>query len=106
MILQETYQVDLKEVHAMTDAHFIDPTQFLSAQLAEASPDLLRSMLSSFIQALMGAEADAACGADYGQRSAERVNSRNGYRHRDFDTRAGTIDVAVPKLRQGSYFPE
>ncbi len=106
MILQETYQVDLKEVHAMTDAHFIDPHQFLSAQLAEASPDLLRSMLSSFIQSLMAAEADAACGADYGQRTPERVNSRNGYRHRDFDTRAGTIDVAVPKLRSGSYFPD
>jgi putative transposase len=106
VILQETYQVDLKEVHAMTDAHFIDPTQFLSAQLAEASPDLLRSMLSTFIQTLMSAEADATCGADYGQRSPERVNSRNGYRHRNFDTRAGTIDVAVPKLRQGSYFPD
>ncbi len=106
MILQETYQVDLKEVHAMTDAHFIDPQQFLSAQLAEASPDLLRSMLSTFVQVLMGAEADAACGAGYGQRSAERLNSRNGYRHRDFDTRAGTIDLAVPKLRQGSYFPD
>ena len=90
----------------MTDAHFIDPQQFLSAQLAEASPDLLRSMLSTFIQALMGAEADTACNAGYGQRSPERVNSRNGYRHRDFDTRAGTIDVAVPKLRQGSYFPD
>ncbi len=90
----------------MTDVHFIDPEQFLSAQLAEASPDLMRSMLSTFIQALMGAEADAVCGAGFGQRSAERVNSRNGYRHRDFDTRAGTIDLAIPKLRQGSYFPD
>jgi putative transposase len=46
------------------------------------------------------------CGAEYGTVSEERVNRRNGYRHRDFDTRAGTIDVAVPKLRQGSYCPE
>jgi transposase-like protein len=53
----------------------------------------------------MGAEADAICGAGYGERSPERVNSRNGYRHRDFDTRAGTLDLAVPKLREGSYFP-
>ena len=106
MTLLETRQSHSKEVHAMTDAHFIDPQQFLSAQLAEASPDLLRSMLSTFIQALMGAEADTACNAEFGQRSPERVNSRNGYRHRDFDTRAGTIDVAVPKLRQGSYFPD
>ena len=46
------------------------------------------------------------CGAEYGAVSPDRVNSRNGYRHRDFDTRAGTVDVAVPKLRQGTYFPE
>ena len=52
------------------------------------------------------AEADSVCGADFGERSPERVNSRNGYRHRDFDTRAGSIDVAIPKLRQGSYFPD
>jgi putative transposase len=52
------------------------------------------------------AEADTICGAPYGARSAERTNSRNGYRARDFDTRAGTIEVAIPKLREGSYFPE
>ena len=63
-------------------------------------------MLSTFIQALMGAEADGICGAGYGERTEDRVNSRNGYRHRDFDTRAGTLDVAIPKLRSGSYFPE
>ena len=84
----------------------IDPAQFLHEQLACASPDLLREMLATFVAALMGAEADALCGADYGERSSERVNSRNGYRHRDFDTRAGTIDVAIPKLRSGTYFPE
>ncbi len=54
----------------------------------------------------MGAEADAVCGAAYGQRSAERSNKRNGYRHRQFDTRAGTLDLAILKLRQGSYFPD
>ena len=59
-----------------------------------------------FIHTLMGAEADALCGAGYGQRSDERSNSRNGYRHRDFDTRVGTLDVAIPKLRSGSYFPD
>lgn len=46
------------------------------------------------------------CGAGYGERSEQRTNSRNGYRHRDFDTRAGTVDVAIPKLREGSYFPD
>jgi putative transposase len=58
------------------------------------------------VQALMSAEADAVCGAEYGVRSEERTNTRNGYRHREWDTRAGTIDVAVPKLRHGSYFPD
>jgi transposase-like protein len=63
-------------------------------------------LLSTFIQALMSAEADGLCGAGYGERSQQRSNRRNGYRHRDFDTRAGTLDVAIPKLRQGSYFPD
>lgn len=53
----------------------------------------------------MAAEADARCGAAYGQRSPERVNARNGYGERAFDTRAGTIALAIPKLRQGSDFP-
>src|SRR3954468_1251860 len=74
--------------------------------LEQASPDLLRELLGTFINTLLSAEADVVCGAEYGTVSAERVNKRNGYRHRDFDTRAGTVDVAVPKLRQGSYFPE
>jgi putative transposase len=101
VILQETCESQLKENHAMTTAHFIDPETFLADQLAAASPDLLRSMLSTFVQVLMGAQADAVCGAGYGERSEDRANSRNGYRHRDFDTRAGTIDVAIPKLRAG-----
>jgi len=63
-------------------------------------------MLTTFINTLMSAEADAVCGAAYGEPSPDRVNVRNGYRHRDFDTRAGTLDVAIPKLRSGSYFPD
>jgi transposase-like protein len=90
----------------MTAPSSIDPAHFLHEHLAAASPDLLRSMLTTFIDALMSAEADAVCGAAYGERSSERVNVRNGYRHRDFDTRAGTLEVAIPKLRQGSYFPD
>ena len=90
----------------MTNHYPIDAEMLLTDQLASASPDLLRGLLSVFIQALMSAEADAVCGAGYGERSADRTNRRNGYRHRDFDTRAGTLDVAVPKLRSGSYFPD
>ena len=90
----------------MTAPSSIDPAQFLHEHLAQASPDLLRQMLTTFVNTLLSAEADTVCGAAYGASSPERVNQRNGYRHRDFDTRAGTIDVAIPKLRQGSYFPE
>jgi transposase-like protein len=84
----------------------IDLAAFMSEHLERAEPDLLRSMLSTFVQALMGAEADAICGAPYGTRSQERTNSRNGYRAREWDTRAGTVEVAIPKLREGSYFPD
>jgi putative transposase len=90
----------------MTAVRSIDPEQFLSEHLAQASPDLMRQLLSTFIQTLLSADADAVCGASYGQSSPERTNTRNGYRHRDLDTRVGTIDVAIPKLRSGSYFPE
>jgi len=75
-------------------------------QLEEASPDLLRVMVKDFAEALMSADADAVCGAGYGERSPERVNRRNGYRERDWDTRVGSIELAVPKLREGSYFPD
>src|SRR4051794_37397783 len=90
----------------MTAGTSIDPARFLSEQLDQASPDLMRELLTTFVNALLGAQADAVCGAGYGERSPERVNSRNGYRHRDLDTRVGTLDVAVPKLRTGSLFPE
>ncbi|TQM57923.1 IS256 family transposase [Humibacillus xanthopallidus] len=90
----------------MTANTSIDPAVFLHDQLAQASPDLMRELLGTFINALLSAQADSVCGAEYGTRSAERVNSRNGYRHRDLDTRAGTLDVAIPKLREGTFFPD
>jgi putative transposase len=90
----------------MTVRSSIDHARLLEEQLAQASPDLLRELLGTFINTLLSAEADAVCGAEYGTVTPERTNRRNGYRHRDFDTRAGSIDVAIPKLRQGSYFPE
>jgi putative transposase len=86
--------------------HTMDVQVWLRKQLEQASPDLLRAMVKDFAEALMGAEADALCGAPYGERSPERVNRRNGYRERDWDTRVGSIELAVPKLREGSYFPD
>jgi transposase-like protein len=106
VILWKTFHGASEGDIAMTANPSIDPARFLHEQLASASPDLLRQMLATFIGALMGAEADAICGAPYGLPSPDRTNSRNGYRHRDFDTRAGTVDVAIPKLRSGSYFPD
>jgi putative transposase len=84
----------------------IDLSGWLDEQLAQASPDLLRGMVKTFAEALMSAEADAICGAGYGERSVERVTKRNGYRGREWDTRAGTVELAIPKLRTGSYFPD
>src|SRR5215471_1867741 len=92
--------------HAMAAGPSIDVSGWLEEQLAQASPDLLRAIVTTFAEALMGAEADAVCGAAYGERSQERTNTRNGYRRRDWDTRAGSISLAIPKLRQGSYFPD
>ena len=78
----------------------------LCKALEMAQPDVLRSLLVTMIQTLMNAEADTLCGADYGQRSEGRTNQRNGYRQRPLDTRMGTLDLAIPKLRQGSYYPQ
>jgi putative transposase len=90
----------------MTAPHIVDPAGLLGEALAEASPDLMRSLLQSIINTLLSADADAVIGAEYGRPSPGRAAQRNGYRRRDLDTRVGTIDVAIPKLRKGTYFPE
>jgi len=84
----------------------MNPVSWLRKHLEEGDPDLLRSMLGAFAEQLMAAEASAICNAGYGEVTPGRVNSRNGYRTRDFDTRVGTIELAIPKLRTGSYFPD
>jgi putative transposase len=84
----------------------LDALEWLRKHLEEDGSDVLGEMVKTFAETLMAAEADAACGAAYGERSPGRVTKRNGYRSRDFDTRAGTIELAIPKLRRGSYFPE
>src|SRR5215831_11279619 len=94
----------MRRSHAMAAGPSIDISGWLEEQLAQASPDLLRAMVTTFAEAL-SAGAGAVCGASYGERSDERTNIRNGYRRRAWDTRAGSIDLAIPKLRQGSYFP-
>ncbi|OLN14349.1 IS256 family transposase, partial [Corynebacterium diphtheriae subsp. lausannense] len=71
-----------------------------------ASPDLMRQMLTNFINQILSAQADTVCGTDYATVSPQRTNTRNGYRHHPLDTRVGSIDVAIPKLRHGAFFPD
>src|SRR5579872_7059945 len=77
------------------------------AELAEkgADADLLREMIQYVAQRMMDMDVESLCAAFYGERSPERLNSRNGYRERLWETRAGSVDLKIPKLRRGSYFP-
>jgi putative transposase len=76
-------------------------------ELLEKSSDasLLREMIGFAAQRLMALETDVVCGAGHGERTAGRINQRNGFRDRDWETRAGTVELRIPKLRKGSYFP-
>jgi len=65
----------------------------------------LREMIGFAAQRLMELETEGLCGAGPGERSPQRLNQRNGYRDRDWETRAGTVELRIPKLRKGSYFP-
>ncbi|MCV7492578.1 Transposase (or an inactivated derivative) [Micrococcus luteus] len=90
----------------MTAPHILDPAGLLGEALSEASPDMMRHLLQTMINTLLSADADAVVGAEWGKPSSSRTAQRNGYRHRDLDTRVGTLDVAIPKLRSGTYFPD
>ncbi len=70
-----------------------------------AKDDVVRELLAHVVQRLMDFETEQRCGAEYGERSEDRSNSRNGYRDRLWETRAGSIDLRIPKLRRGSYSP-
>src|SRR5699024_6143067 len=95
-----------KGVITMTAPHIVDPAGLLSEALSEAPPALMRRLVELVVNALLSADAGGVAGAEWGRPSRERAGQRNGYRHRDLDTRVGTVDVAVPKLRQGTYFPD
>ena len=83
-----------------------DDTMALRELMQKGSDaSLLREMIGFAAQRLMELETEPLCGAAHGERSAERLNQRNGYRERDWETRAGTVELRIPKLRRGSYFP-
>jgi len=83
----------------------MDALEWLRKHLEAEGNDLLCEMVRSFAERLMAAEVEVLCNAGYGEVTPERTNSRNGYRSRTLDARVGTIDLAVARLREGSYYP-
>jgi Transposase, Mutator family/short chain dehydrogenase len=82
------------------------PASLLYTPIKRYVLDLARAMLQTFAETLMSAQASMLREAGDGERTDERVNTRNGYRHRPWDTRVGSIDLAIPKLREGTYYPD
>src|SRR6476646_7843977 len=103
-ILRSGFRATKESEVAAGDMVPVSGAQF-EETLASASPDVLREMVREFAQRIMDADVEVRCNAGYGEVTPDRVNSRNGYRRREWDTRAGTIELAIPKLRSGSYFP-
>ena len=83
----------------------MDLLELLSKGGMDGDVDFLREALRVLVEGIMDAEVSSRIGAEYGERSPERVTQRNGYRSRAWDTRVGTMDLHIPKLREGSYFP-
>jgi putative transposase len=89
----------------MAEARRMTAEQVVSYLLEEEGVDFLRESLCWVVQQLMEAEVSELIGAEHGERSPERLTHRNGYRPRRWDTRAGELELAIPKIRRGSYFP-
>jgi putative transposase len=83
----------------------LTPGELLDKLLADERSDLLKEAVLAVTRQLMELEVEAKTGAAHGERSLERLTQRNGYRPRRWDTRVGSLELAIPKLRQGSYFP-
>jgi transposase-like protein len=79
--------------------------QLADKLLSDEHADVLRESVAWMARELMEADVSAKIGAEHGERSLERTTHRNGYRSREWDTRVGSIELAIPRLRQGSYFP-
>jgi putative transposase len=89
----------------MAEGHRMTAAQLADKLLGDEHADVLRESVAWMARELMEADVSARIGAELGERSLERSTHRNGYRPRRWDTRVGSIELAIPKLRQGSYFP-
>ena len=83
----------------------MDILELLRKRGLDGDVDFLREALGVLVEGIMDAEVSVKTGAGYGERRADRVTQRNGYRKRSWDTRVGTMELRIPKLRDGSYFP-
>ena len=83
----------------------MDVLELLRKRGVDGDVDFLREALRVLVDGIMDAEVSAQIGAEYGERTPDRVTHRNGYRARAWDTRVGTMDLHIPKIREGSYFP-
>ena len=85
--------------------HRMDLLELLRKRGMDGDVDFLREALRVLVDGIMDAEVSAQIGAQHSERSPERVTYRNGYRNRTWDTRVGTMELHIPKLREGNYFP-
>ena len=83
----------------------MDLLELLRKRGLDGDVDFLREALRVLVEGIMDAEVSARIGAEHGERNPDRLTHRNGYRSRAWDTRVGTMDLRIPKLRDGSYFP-
>ena len=83
----------------------MDLLELMRKRRVDGDVDFLREALRVLVEGIMEADVSSRTGAGYGERNPERVTQRNGYRSRAWDTRVGTMELQIPKLREGSYFP-
>jgi len=83
----------------------MDLVEYLRKRGGEPDVDFLREAMGVLMRGIMEAEVTEKAGAGYGERTPERVTQRNGYRTRPWDTRVGTLELRIPKVREGSYYP-